>query len=47
MRLLDRAAQIGSSDLEAVMRTLSGLRFRFWNPALMRVANKARTLLQR
>ena len=46
VRLLDRAAQIGSSDLEAAMRTLVPLRFRFWNPALVRVANKARTLLQ-
>jgi hypothetical protein len=45
VRLLDRAAQSGLNGLEPVMRTLVPLRFRFWNPALLRVALKARTLL--
>jgi hypothetical protein len=45
VRLLDRAAQTGWTGLEPAMRTLVPLRFRFWNPALVRVALKARTLL--
>jgi hypothetical protein len=46
-RLLDRAAQAGTDGLEPVLAELSGLRFRFWNPALVRVANKARELRER
>ena len=46
VRLLDRAAQAGLTGLEPAMRTLLPLRFRFWNPALVRVALKAQTLLR-
>jgi HEAT repeat protein len=44
-RLLDRARQAGLTDLDAAMRTLMPLRFRFWNPALVRIALKARTMV--
>jgi HEAT repeat protein len=44
-RLLDRALQLGLTDLESAMRTLVPLRFRFWNPAVVRVALKARTMI--
>lgn len=44
-RLLDRAAQSGTSGLAPVLETIAPLRFRFWNPALVRVAMKARHLL--
>lgn len=43
--LLDRAAQAGATGLAPVLQTLTPLRFRFWNPALVRVAMKARQLL--
>jgi hypothetical protein len=45
-RLLDRVAQVGASGLAPVLQTLTPLRFRFWNPALVRVALKARQLLR-
>jgi hypothetical protein len=45
-RLIDRAAQAGATGLGPVLETLTPLRFRFWNPALVRVAQKARQLLQ-
>lgn len=44
-RLLDRAAQTGATGLAPVLQTLVPLRFRFWNPALVRVARKAQHLL--
>lgn len=44
-RLLDRAAQTGAKGLAPVLQTLAPLRFRFWNPALVRVARKAQHLL--
>ena len=44
-RLLDRAEQIGLTDLQPAMRALAPLRFHFWNPALVRVALKARTMI--
>jgi HEAT repeat protein len=45
VRLLDRAEQVGLTDLQPAMRALVPLRFRFWNPALVRVALKARTMI--
>jgi len=45
-RLLDRAAQAGvTGALAPALHQLAPLRFRFWNPALVRVARKAHTLL--
>jgi hypothetical protein len=44
-RLLDRVAQHGVPNLVPVLQTLVPLRYRFWNPALVRVAKQARTLL--
>jgi hypothetical protein len=44
-RLIDRAAQNGAANLTPILQTLVPLRYRFWNPALMRVARQARTLL--
>ena len=35
----------GLTDLQPAMRALAPLRFRFWNPALVRVALKARTMI--
>jgi len=45
VRLLDRAEQAGLADLQPAMRALVPLRFRFWNPAVVRVARKARTMI--
>jgi hypothetical protein len=44
-RLLDRAAQSGATNLAPILQTLVPLRYRFWNPALVRVARQARTML--
>jgi hypothetical protein len=44
-RLLERAAQHGSADFAPILQALAPLRFRFWNPALVRVARQAKTLL--
>jgi hypothetical protein len=45
-RLLDRAAQHGAAaNLTPILQTLVPLRYRFWNPALVRVARQARTML--
>lgn len=44
-RLLDRVAQSGGGSLGPVLETIAPLRFRFWNPALVRVALKARQLM--
>jgi len=46
-RLLDRLGQSGVTGLEPVLRSLSALRFRIWNPALVRLARRARALLKR
>ena len=43
-RLLDRAAQARTEGLEDVLARLEPLRFRFWQPHLVRVALKARGL---
>lgn len=44
-RLLDRATQGGAAGLEQALAALAPLRFRFWNPGLVRVARKARALV--
>jgi hypothetical protein len=46
-RLLDRAAQQGATNLTPILQTLVPLRYRFWNPALVRVARQARSMLTR
>ena len=45
--LLDRAAKAGIEGLDPVLAELEPLRFRFWNPSLVRVAMKARGLRAR
>jgi hypothetical protein len=44
-RLLDRAAQHGGVNLTPILQALLPLRFRFWSPAVVRVARQAKTLL--
>jgi hypothetical protein len=44
-RLLDRAAQQGAANLAPILQTLVPLRYRFWSPALMKVARQAKTML--
>jgi hypothetical protein len=44
-RLIDRAVQNGAANLAPILQALVPLRYRFWNPALMRVARQARSLL--
>jgi hypothetical protein len=46
LRLIDRVGHAGVTGLEPAMRDLAGLRYRFWNPKIVRVAMKARTLLE-
>jgi hypothetical protein len=46
-RLIDRAAQAGIDGLDRVLAELEPLRFRFWNPGLVRVALRARELRAR
>jgi hypothetical protein len=43
-RLIDRATQAGTTGLQRELGDLVPLRFRFWNPVLVRVAHKAREL---
>jgi hypothetical protein len=43
-RLIDRATQAGTTGLQRELGDLVPLRFRFWNPGLVRVALKAREL---
>jgi len=43
-RLMDRAAQSDTGDLGGVLDDLEALRFRVWNPDLVRLALKARGL---
>jgi hypothetical protein len=47
MHLLDRASKAGIEGLDPVLAELEPLRFRFWNPSLVRVAMKARELRAR
>jgi hypothetical protein len=46
-RLIERAGQSGAEGLAPVLETIAPLRFRFWNPSIVRVARKARELLNR
>jgi HEAT repeat protein len=46
-RLIERAGQTGAEGLAPVLETIAPLRFRFWNPSIVRVARKARELLNR
>ena len=43
-RLLDRAAQAGAAGLAPIAASLRPLRYRIWNPALVRLARKAHAL---
>jgi hypothetical protein len=43
-RLLERAVQTRTRGLDEVLAELERLRFRFWNPGLIRVGLKAREL---
>ena len=45
-RLLDRLAQSGTSELEALLRRHAPLQYRFWNPSLMRFGRRAKALLK-
>jgi hypothetical protein len=45
-RLLDRLSQNGAADMVATLAGIASLRFRLWNPALVRVARKAHTLAE-
>jgi hypothetical protein len=47
VRLIDRASMSGMGDLGGVLAELEALRFRVWNPELVRVALKARGLRTR
>ncbi|MBI4520665.1 MAG: HEAT repeat domain-containing protein [Gemmatimonadetes bacterium] len=44
-RLLAHAVRVGAVNLEPALRALAPLRFRFWNPPLVRVGRAARDLL--
>jgi hypothetical protein len=46
-RLIERAVQAGAGGLDGVLEELEALRFRFWQPGLVRVALKARELRAR
>ena len=46
-RLLDRAAKAGIDGLDRALSEIEPLRFRFWNPGLVRVALRARELRAR
>jgi hypothetical protein len=45
--VLDRAAKAGIEGLDPVLAEIEPLRFRFWNPSLVRLALKARELRAR
>jgi hypothetical protein len=45
LRLLERAGQAAADGLGLALAALVPLRFRFWNPPVVRVAKKARELL--
>jgi hypothetical protein len=44
-QLLDFAGPTNAAALGRTLQDLTALRFRFWNPALVRVARQAATLL--
>jgi hypothetical protein len=44
-RMLDRAAQNGATNLAPILQSLVPLRYRFWSPAVMRVARQAKSML--
>ena len=44
-RILDRAAPAMSDDFGPVLEGLARLRYHFWDPAVMRVAARARELM--
>jgi hypothetical protein len=46
-RLLDRVSQPGAAGLEPILAGLAALRFRLWNPALVKVARRAHALASR
>jgi hypothetical protein len=46
LRLLERAGQAGADGLAPALSALVPLRFRFWNRAVVRVAKKAREILE-
>jgi len=46
-RMINRVSATGIGDLSTVLEELEGLRFRVWNPDLVRVAWKARGLRTR
>lgn len=46
-RLIERAGQAAAEGLGPALAALAPLRFRFWNPSVVRVARKARELLNR
>ena len=43
-RLLERAAHAGAAEVRPIAAELASLRFRIWNPALVRLARKAHAL---
>jgi hypothetical protein len=47
VRLLDRAAHAGTTGLEPILASLVPLRYRIWNPALVRLARKAQVMEKR
>ena len=47
VRLIDRVEQAGMTHLEPALRALVPFRYRFWNPAVMRVARRASTIVGR
>ena len=47
VRLIDRAEQAGMTHLEPALRALVPFRYRFWSPAVMRVARRASTIVGR
>jgi len=47
VRLIERAGQAGAEGLGPALASLAGLRFRFWNPSVVRVARKAKEVLAR
>jgi len=47
VRLIERADQAGMTQLEPALRALVPFRYRFWNPALVRVARRASTMVGR
>jgi hypothetical protein len=44
VRLLERVGQTGTAGLESILAALASLRFRIWNPALVKLARKAQVM---